>query len=96
MALSPVQFRRVLVDRLTSKQVAGLTWPDIVSAMNAANIGQQQRILSGIRRRNAGEVGELVIRIIERETAQARAEAEADAILADGTLSPDEVERVFL
>ena len=84
-----------LTERLIHKQLAGLTWSDVVSAFGSATQQEKDALVNGIKRRSDAKMGNAIARVMRRRILVS-AKAEADAMVANNTLSLAEFERAFL
>ena len=88
--MTPEEAKQRIVPKLVAARSGEVTWADVVSAINAANPAQQNRIARAISRNRYEVVGKVIAKLINqaiRDEAQTR----ADAILADNSVDLTEL-----
>ena len=95
MPLTPAQIKAKIVEKLAPKHLEELTWAEMVSAIQSTPQAHKDRLVdllrTGIKQHEVGEKLHLVI----MKDMITQAETEADTIMADGSFSLDEFNRVF-
>ena len=94
MPLTKEQIKARLVAKLLPKYKDGLTWSQLVSAVQASNATDKTSIVAAIADGAAHEAGLILSRLIINELTSL-AETEADNMLADDTLSLTELDRLY-
>jgi|PlaIllAssembly_1097288.scaffolds.fasta_scaffold00611_9 hypothetical protein len=87
-------FKKVVAARLRKKGMDGLTFADIVAALQDLNGGEKQRMLNSVVSLHRERIGSLVLLAVNSKL-ESDAEAEADDVLADGVVSSAEMDKIF-
>jgi len=80
--------------RLVNKRVSELVWGDITASVVALNAGQKQAIVTAFRSQDPQRVSRLLFRAVHNKVV-ADAQTEADAMMADDSLSLTELQRIL-
>jgi len=80
--------------RLIRKQFADAAWSDIVAAVQASTGAQRNQVVVAVQEQDMRRLGQALGAML-KAWAETAADAEAAAIVADSTLSFDELERVY-
>lgn len=94
MALTRDEIKARLAARLAPQYRDLLTWAQLVAAVGAAGSGKKQEVLNAVKAGNARQVGDLLISLTGAYL-KTLADADADAMIADDTLSLAELEKVL-
>ena len=84
----------LITKRLLPRRMAALTWAEFVSGMGDMDAGQKADLLSAVRENNAERIGNAVLHQI-RQTCRVLAATDAEAALADDSLSLAELDKVL-
>jgi hypothetical protein len=88
------ELSRLVYSRLRPKVVAESEWADIVSAVQGMTAAQKAQIVRAAQRGDFEAVGKRIV-VAFTSVLEARIATEANAILADGSLSAAEIERLL-
>ena len=94
MPLTQEQIKTRIVAKLLPKYKEGLTWVQLVSAVQAFSSLDKTSIVEAVSGGNAQEAGLILARLIMNEL-NTLAETEADTMLTDDTLSLTELDRIY-
>jgi hypothetical protein len=85
---------QLVYSRLRPKVIAEAAWSDIVGAVQGLGANQKAQILEAAKRKDFEAVGKRIVTAFH-SVLEAKTQTEATAILADGALSAEEIERLL-
>jgi hypothetical protein len=85
---------QLVYNKLRPKVIAESVWADIVTAVQNLSANQKAQILEAAKRKDFEAVGKRIV-VAFHSVLEARVQTEANAILADGALSAEEIERLL-
>lgn len=86
--------RNRLADRIERRLGAQLNWTTIAAAVQGLSAPEKANLVLAVESRSGEAIGRIVIRAVA-QALKAEAEAQADSMLADGSLSVEELEQVI-
>lgn len=85
---------QLVYNKLRPKVIAESAWSDMTTAVQGLSANQKARILQAAQRKDFEVVGKAIVTAFH-SAIEAKIQTEATAILADGALSAEEIERLL-
>jgi hypothetical protein len=85
---------QLVYNKLRPKVIAESAWADIVAGVQAMSATQKAQIVEAARRKDFEAVGKRIVTAFH-SVIEGKIQTEATAILADGALSAEEIERLL-
>jgi len=92
--MTPEELKALIVSRLKRKKREALTQPDFVTAWQALNSAKKNQIIQAAVRGDAESAGKGLVQMLDAYSI-GLADARADEIIADGSLSLAELGDIF-
>lgn len=85
---------RFAAEQLLDEKRRTIDYQKVIDLITNADINRQRRILSSIKSKHSSNLGKIIIDMVFDDF-KSQARSEAQAMLADDTLSIDEINKVF-
>lgn len=92
--MTPEEFKKVASPALKSKHIKEVNWGMVQSALASAPAQIKTNMEEAIHNQEVSKIGNIVLTLIHNKI-NIEVENELDSIIADGSLTLDEYDRIF-